>query len=449
MPAGSSSASCSASAGPGSRGVRAHRRPGYRLKVPGPALLAWALVAAAAGPVTGQVPTQKRRCTLGADLDGVTGHALMRYTVDRQGHVNFVKPAFVVVEPGDREPDVVASLQECLKTWRYPPNVAGWSSPQIEVLQAFHWFPPAPPGAEVVPLADGRRIPRVHLEEMRALRVRLAKELLSGPRYAETHESGWTLLTDARRRDAAAVVDAIRFAGRAFDMAFPGRPPPTDEEPVTLFLFGSEDSFNQVAAFDHILRGPKPAGQYTPADATAYTFVSKQEQPLRLSIDVVVHEVVHHLVHERLAGGDRDLPYWAEEGIASYLELLRTPKDGSIDLADFERGRQAQGAFSWTAPATRYLDAVTGMQRTDSWPDFEAFLDGRFESLTAEESYGLSWLLVHYLLHGEEGALRAPFEAWLAGPAGSADDPGIAAALDREPERIRLALAAYADSLRH
>jgi len=395
-------------------------------------------------------PTRKQSCALPDSLKGVSGHVLVRYSVDIKGHVNFVKPTFVVVDPAEQQTAVVASVQDCLKQWRYPPmaEAPSWGHASVEALQAFHYFRPAPPGSETISLPDGRSIPRVHLDEMDDLRLSLAEQLLAGSAYAEERGLGWTLRSNVRRFDREAMVKAIRFTETAFDEVFPGRTPLSNEHAATVFLFDSQDAFNQVAAFDRILRGPMPAGQYSPADATAYTFLSKQEQPLRLSTDIVVHEFTHHLVHRRLAAPGRKVPYWVDEGIASLLQLLRAPKDGRVDLTGFERGDQAQGSFRWVAPATRYLKAIEGLEKTNEWPDFGRFLRGEFDSLTAEQSYGLSWALVHYLLHGEGGALRQSFVGWVTGSMGAPDDPGIAAALGRTPEQIPDVLAAYARSLK-
>jgi hypothetical protein len=243
-------------------------------------------------------PTRKQSCVLPESLKGASGHVLVRYAVDMEGHVNFVKPNFVVVDPPEQQTALVASVQDCLKLWRYPPmaDAPSWGHASVEALQAFHYFRPAPPDSETVSLPDGRSIPRVHLDEIDALRLDLAEKLLAGSTYAEERGLGWNLRSNVGRFDRETVVKAIRFAETAFDEVFPGRPALSDVHAATVFLFDRQDAFNQVAAFDRILRGPTPAGQYSPADATAYTFLSKQEQPLRLSTDILVHEFTHHLL---------------------------------------------------------------------------------------------------------------------------------------------------------
>ena len=92
----------------------------------------------------------------------------------------------------------------------------------------------------------------------------------------------------SRNRDL--VVQAIRQAGDAFDQTFPGRPPLSESRRMTLFVFRRNDAFNQVAAFDRIFRGPKPAGQYSRHDRTLYTWVDKSEHPLPVSMETLVHE---------------------------------------------------------------------------------------------------------------------------------------------------------------
>ena len=396
-------------------------------------------------------PTQKRSCELPAELKGMTGHVLVRYTVNEAGKVNFVKPAFATAEPEARREELVASVTSCVKEWSYRPAetrrpanaVSGNPTFSVEFLQGFHYFDPADAGAEWIELEGGRKVPRAHIEKLRALKIDLAMQLLAGPDRHETKGTGWSLKTNVSPKERKALVGGVEFALQAFDRVFEDAPPLPESSRLVLLLLGSEDAFNQVAAFDRIFRGPKPAGEYTPADETAYAFASDREHPLKMSVETTVHETVHHLVQQRLAGVTRPAPYWVNEGIASYFELLKPDKMGAFDPRKFKRGRQSEGSYYWPAKADMYLEAFERNMKSGTIPDFAAFLEGRFERIGVETSYGLSWILTHYMLFGENGTLKKPFLDWATGPMGSDADEGVAKSLGRTPEQILAGVTAY------
>ena len=401
-------------------------------------------------------PTQKRSCELPAELKGMTGHVLVRYTVNEAGKVNFVKPAFATAEPEARREELVASVTSCVKEWSYRPAetgrpanaVSGNPTFSVEFLQGFHYFDPADAGAEWIELEGGRKVPRAHIEKMRALKIDLAMQLLVGRDRHETKGTGWSLKTNVSPKERKALVGGVEFALQAFDRVFEEAPPLPESSRLVLLLLGSEDAFNQVAAFDRIFRGPKPAGEYTPADETAYAFASDREHPLKMSVDTTVHETVHHLVQQRLAGVTRPVPYWVNEGIASYFELLKPDKTGAFDPRKFKRGRQSEGSYYWPAKADMYMEAFERNMKSGTIPDFPAFLEGRFEGIGVDTSYGLSWILTHYMLFGENGTLKKPFLDWATGPMGSDADEGIARALGRTPEQILAGVTAYLEVMK-
>ncbi len=380
-------------------------------------------------------PVQKRSCDLPDALRGVTGHVLFRYTVNEAGKVNFIEPQFVAAEPPGKAGALADAAASCLKSWTYPTTSTGGAARfSVEMLLAFHYFRPAPPGAPTQEIEGGPRLPESHIEEMGALRLELADRLLKGPEFAETSGLGYVIRSNVRKKERGALIKAVEEAMATFDVIFPGAPPAPPDAPVTILMFRTEDEFNQVAAFDRIVRGPKPAGQYHPVDRTAYAFASKDSHPLRLSLQALAHETAHHLVRVRLAGGSRKVPYWIDEGIASYIELLRPTKDGRRDPFKFQRGRQAQGSFSWTSPSDRYLQAFQQHRKAGSLPDLESFLKGDVGPIDADLAYGLSWILVHYLLTEEQGALKNRFLTWLTTSLGTESDPGAGAAVGMSSE---------------
>ena len=394
----------------------------------------------------GQAGTEpSRTCELPAALRDTTGHVLLRFVL-LGGKVNFVKPLFVVAEPSDRADALAKSVEQCLKesTYSVPGVLPGQS---VEILQAFHYFPPTS-GSDSIELGDGRRVARAHVEEMRMLRLELADNLLGGSDYVDTQETGWELRTNIKRREREVVMNTIRGAIRSFRGIFPRVSPLDASSDLVILLFESKAQFLQVAAFDRIFRGPTPAGQYDPVGQTAYTFVSRRDRPLKLSVDVLVHEVVHHLTHRDPEAQQREVPFWVSEGISVFVELLRPAKGNSEGLAAFERGKLKQTGYVWISSGTIYLDAVEAHRKAQSDLELDALLAGKLDRFSVEDAYGLSWVLVHYLINGEDGALREPFEVWLTGSMGTPGDRGIQAALGRTTEQFEAGVLQHLATMR-
>ena len=192
--------------------------------------------------------------------------------------------------PPERRDEVAAEIAACIGGWQYDRGV-----PTIR-LSAFHFFStPAGvgPGGE---LPDARWISLAWIEEMRAEKLLFADTLLRGPDYQEAQGTDWTLQTNAGEKVVKRVDRALRFADRAFAVAFPKARRPEDPRDVTILLFRDGRSLSEVAAFDNIIPRHTPiAGQYTPMDRMIYTAVGND--PLPLVVAVLVHEATHHLTY--------------------------------------------------------------------------------------------------------------------------------------------------------
>ncbi|MGH9868670.1 MAG: hypothetical protein ACREAA_10980 [Candidatus Polarisedimenticolia bacterium] len=381
----------------------------------------------------------KKSCDLPPELTGVSGHALMRYKVNPMGYVNYVESAYAQVEPPGRTQDLVAHLQGCLKQWKYRPGG------ELDILLGFHYFGPIQGTPEMSSLPDGRKVPLSHLQDLREAKLRFADHLLAGPDLREVTGQGWTLRTNVRSDEREALVSAIELADQSFQLAFPRRGG-SGGQPVTVLVFGAVDPFRKVSAFDNLYVRFTPGGQYLPDERIAYTYASRRDAPLKISQQYVSHEVTHHFVHDRLAPSGRRTPYWIDEGIATYIELLRPPKKDKLDRFKFLRGRQKEGPFSWNARSEVYLESFE--RHAGHLPDPAHFLQGQFKDIDVELAYGLSWILVHYLINGEQGSLYEPFVTWMTQTMGTPGDPGLASALNRTPDQIFSALSTHAAAMK-
>jgi len=404
------------------------------------ALLAIPLLGA--GGVRGNmVPLQDASCDLPKELSSVTGHALFRYIVSPDGSVGDVVEVYLTSVPPSRKDAFSQALRSCLEGWHYKPAQYSGIPVPVQMLMAFHYFEPTFHGAPLVDLPDGKTIPLRHFEIMREEKLNLARRLLDGPEYAEISRGGWTLRTNVRSDQREELLSAIDRTQRRFGSVFPNALSVPNSSPLVVLLFRNEDQFNQVAAFDNVLRMKGfIAGQYSPQEHTAYA--SLGDQPIPMVVSTLVHETAHHLIHQRLIKEPRYPPFWVNEGLATFMELLCAEESSALSC--FARGEQRDGAYRWRARGTVYLNAV-GNKR----PDLRAFLAGSSEvgSIPADVAYGLSWLLVHFMINGENGIHRERLDKWLLTDADGHHGESILAALGLTAEELDIRLQKHRKKL--
>ena len=374
-------------------------------------------------------PLQDATCKMTRELRGVRGHALFRYFVSPEGTVENVTELYATAEPTSQEAAFTAVLSDCLKSWRYRPAVFMGKTISTRMLMAFHYFEPAPYAAPSISTPGGGTIPLLHFDIMRKEKLKLASQLLAGADRAEIPREGWAVLTNVAASQRKELIDAIEHAHVAFGSVFPAAPSLPESSRLTVLLFRSEHAFNQVASFDNLLRMERGiAGQYSPYQQTAYTALGNK--PVRIAIATLVHETTHHLVHQRLFQDGRQPPYWVSEGIATFMELLRVGK--TLDPSRFRRGKQSEGDYQWIAQADTYLGALKRAGRAGTLPDLGAFLSSSPElgPIDSDIAYGLSWLLVHFLINGEQGRHRENFQSWLLATADWGEGESLVRALE-------------------
>lgn len=384
-------------------------------------------------------PAQQSTCLMPPSLRTVRGHALFRYQVDTIGRVGSIEDLYATADPESRQGEFVSVLKKCLSAWRYDTADPHLMALPTRMLMAFHFFAPAPEGAATIEVSAERKIPLAHFDEMRREKMRFAEKLLAGKDYSEVRNDGYSVLTNVPGGPKNELIEAIDRAHRAFSELFPAAPAAPAVSGLTLFFFKDEGSFNQVAAFDNLFRMQGGiAGQYSPPERTAYA--SLGDKPSRIVIAELAHEAAHHLVHQRLFQGEqRYPPYWVNEGIASFIEMLRPAK--KLDFKRFARGRQQQGHSQWASRGDSYLEAVSAWEGAGpgARPDFSAFLSESPDiwPLPSDLSYGLSWLTVHLLINGEGEAYRERFQKWLLTEADRQRGASIVTALGLTPDEFR------------
>jgi len=299
----------------------------------------------------------------------------------------------------------------------------------------------------MVTIPGNRVMPLAHLETLRREKQTLSMSLLSGPDFRQVDGDGFVLRTDVTGRGPEALVGGLAQARAAFDAAFPGEWP-APQAPLALYVFARQEEFNQVVAFDELALTHVPlTGQYAPDGQSVY--LSAGEKPMRLTARVVAHEVAHHFVDQRFYRGAESPPFWVSEGIAAFIENLADPPEPTapVDLASLERGLQSDKGYTWMADADRYLRRLQDVTRDGAALPVADLMAGiGVDGTDRTMPYGLSWLLVHYLMNGNGGAHRGAFREWLdTKPAVSAQQ--LLGRLEMTPAELAGALEGYRRSL--
>ena len=217
-------------------------------------------------------------------------------------------------------------------------------------------------------------------------------------------ESGWreirgphvvlrTDLGSGAAREAALTVE--RFRAQIVAAAWPRATlPASDVIEVTVFANGLdfERHFgrNIAGVFFHEV----------PPFAVMYGHPAKWEHRASLATPETTSVLRHELVHHLAASIYRRQPRWFSEGLAQFLETVRTGDDGKsvvVGAANLDAMQKYRSFRSLTV-----ADALAWSGKLDALP--EATLHGL---------YGLSWVMVHWL-YNEHSEQFAQFQALLA-----------------------------------
>ncbi len=404
--------------------------------------------------------TLESLCDLSPDLEGVRAHFLFRYTADSTGKIRGVESLYAVVDPEEKRPAFIAVAAQCVRDWGF-----GWMNrnkidPDDPDFLALHFFKPVPENSPRANLASGRQVPMAWFDEVHDEKEKLAQTLMWGSKhgpkpgayYREFSGDGWTLRTDLKDlKDVEAIRHAVTFAANAFRATFPEAPAVSEEADLTVVFFEDRLEFAQVVTFDNLINlNPNLAGRYSSWDRMIYA--AKAEMPRHLMARVLAHEATHHFTAQSFYAENEAPPVWVAEGIASFIETLGNPGDGGFDLAALDHGRFARPPRLWVKSADEYLQRLTVAAKGDNLPRLRSLLDGRYDdqflSASPLMAYGISWLLVHYLVNAEDGKYRAAFESWLEGPTAEGGSKEFAAATGVSLSQAQKALPAYIESLR-
>lgn len=255
-------------------------------------------------------------------------------------------------------------------------------------------------------------------EELVAAFIAEADRLVQDTNYSSRSSGHYVVRTDDPNVSPGAVASLLDSFWSWFGEFWQGRlelGPPGEKGRV--YLIYTFFKYNQLLTGDPEFGDFRPPGHYRPL-FDVVVLQSGAVDPAVLP-DVLVHEAAHQLINRRIGLGGGG-PLWLEEGLASYFGYTMRNGDGR-----FETGRIGGKGTSLVngAPekgggqARALLSRVKKLAKADvewSLDDLLRLEDPRvFYDSAAQDRYAVSWLLVHFLFHGDDGAHAQGFADYL------------------------------------
>lgn len=251
--------------------------------------------------------------------------------------------------------------------------------------------------------------------------VARADELIRDRNHRVAQTEHYRVQTDDPRLDTQAIATLLEAFRRHFDGFWVEdlelRP---YSDPSRVFLFYSFSKYNRLLQADFRFSTQRPKGHYT-ADLDLISAHTDADTPGGLA-DTLVHEAAHQLIDQRLYGEGRRPSLWVSEGLASYFGYTRADAEGRFEAGSvggkgaalFKDGSR-RGSGLEARERLRDLKRELKKSQGDDRVHWLLATDdaGRFYGSEASFHYGASWVLVHYLLHGDEGGHRQAFLRFL------------------------------------
>ena len=351
---------------------------------------------------------------------GLAPEVKVRVTVDPLGRVETVE--MLSIEPSSEHDDAFRkALERTIGSWRYAPALEDGEP----VAATFQWTiqfkertgRASEGGAGFLRLGtivdDASRAARIY-----SLPAERQAEMLRGySEVAQRHfdpgnlrraETEWfVLLSDSPNPEAVSVLARnLQAIFQVLDETFrPELALYPSHFKVAVFVFWSR---SELHAFASELGAAEWAdGFYGAPGLLAFPLEADNAERL---LDVMIHEATHAYAARFLERpGARPAP-WFTEGLASYFGQSEIKK-GRLVLGSVREGRYVldpyfSGAYRRKTDAGWSLDRVREAvrKRETVTPDELIEMDPAiFYSEDISLHYALSWLLVHYLRHGEPG----------------------------------------------
>jgi hypothetical protein len=248
-----------------------------------------------------------------------------------------------------------------------------------------------------------------------------AEELVQDKNYWSRSSDHYRVQTNDPRLDSKATLELLDSFRSFFDSFWTGRVELRRyDEKSRVFLLDSFYLYNQLLNADYRGRLSRPKGHYV-SFFNVIVLHTTADNPADLP-DSLVHEAAHQLVDRRLFSSDRPPSLWVSEGLASYFGY--TFRDGSGEFRPGLVGGKSTVLLEGAPERGKEgPDRLRRFRRTvKSFPLGDSSLvewlvevqdPALFYGENVDFRYSTSWLLVHFLLHGEDGRHAGAFARYV------------------------------------
>lgn len=160
-----------------------------------------------------------------------------------------------------------------------------------------------------------------------------------------------------------------------------------------------------------------PSGTYEQEKTSGHyetgIIVTYPDQDPKTTLRVLVHEATHHFNHLYLGLKDTEDCTWLDEGLATYIGLSGFTRDNQLKPGEVNLylARKSGSTISTATPAGMafYLINKVKSGKPIGLERILYAIKQDFYSVDSVYNYGVSWILVHYLLHSDNGSHRESF----------------------------------------
>jgi hypothetical protein len=248
-----------------------------------------------------------------------------------------------------------------------------------------------------------------------------AEELVKDQNYWSRSSDRYRVQTDDPNLDSKAVLELLDSFRSFFEEFWAGR---IELEPYEqqsrVFLYDSFYKYNELLGFDARRMPVRPEGHYISV-VNVMVVNTRSGTPASFA-DALVHEAAHQLVDQEVFSGTGRISTWLSEGLASYFGLTYRNRKGN-----FQAGRiggkstallKGAPAGSSNEGSQRVKDLRSALKKL---PADNAFLHELLDAVEPSKfytgdlmlNYSGAWMVVHFLLHGEDGRYADGFTRYL------------------------------------
>jgi len=284
-----------------------------------------------------------------------------------------------------------------------------------------------------------------------------AEELVKDQNYWSRSSDRYRVQTDDPNLDSKAVLELLDSFRTFFEQFWTGR---IELEPYEqqsrIFLYDSFYKYNELLGFDARRMPVRPEGHYI--SLINVMVVNTRSGPPAGFADSLVHEAAHQLVDQEIFAGTGRMSSWLSEGLASYFGFTYRDKKGHYQagriggkstalLKEVPVGASNEGA-------QRVKELRSALKKL---PDDNAFLHELLDAVQPSEfytgdlmlNYSGAWMVVHFLLHGEDGRYAEGFVRYIQTEVGGQAGPeALYDALGTTAGELQDAFFAYVEKVK-